>query len=301
MRGAGDESGLVLTELLVAMVMAIVIFGAAVDAFVTFLNGDTHNRAQTQAQDTARTAIDRLASVLRNGMASGTAGSQPVEQYSSSSLVVLIPDPTASLTNNPRGLVHRRYCLNLTDPANELLYRQTAPYDTATNATPPSTAACPDAGWPAANTVVVVSNLVNQLQSPAKPFFTYTTATASSGTYVTDVAMDAVVDTDPTKPPPSTELQSTVTLRNVNHAPNAVLSPCQALNGHAICNASGSSDPDGQTLYYQWYMDGTLLGGQTGYQLDQASLASGSNHTFQVTVTDSGGLSNSATSTLTMP
>jgi hypothetical protein len=47
-------------------------------------------------------------------------------------------------------------------------------------------------------------------------------------------------------------------------------------------------------------MDGSLLG-ETSYRLDKASLAAGSNHTFAVTVSDTGGRTATASQSLHMP
>ena len=71
-------------------------------------------------------------------------------------------------------------------------------------------------------------------------------------------------------------------------------SSCQALsNGHALCDASASVDPDGETLTYSWAMDGSPLSARS-YHLDQSGLASHSTHSFTVTITDRG-LTSSAT------
>ena len=108
------------------------------------------------------------------------------------------------------------------------------------------------------------------------------------------------MDVNTCSDPRATDLQSSVTLRNLNRQPTAGLN-CQATtNGHAICDASSSIDPDGDNLTYSWTMDGSPLSAPT-YRLDQSSLASHSTHSFTVTVTDSGGLTSSATRSITMP
>jgi hypothetical protein len=138
----------------------------------------------------------------------------------------------------------------------------------------------------------VAKNLVNQNLSPAKPLFT--TPTDGSGA-VTDVALDAWVDADTTGGAPASELQSSLTLRNLNHAPVASVVCTPSGNGHVACDASGSTDPDGQTLFYAWKMDGSTLATETGYRLDKSPLTVGSTHTFQVTITDTGGVSSTST------
>jgi prepilin-type N-terminal cleavage/methylation domain-containing protein len=290
-----SQRAFTLVEVLSAMTIATVVLGAGVTAFAGFLTHSTSANNRTDAQDTARLAIDQMAAQLRGAMSSGPAGNQPVESASSYSVVFLSPSPTASLTANALGLMHVRYCLDASSSANQKVWRQTAPYDDGSNAAAPATTGCPSASWP--TRLEVASHLVNQAQTPATPLFT--PSTDSSGN-VSDIAITAAVDADPTTAPPATNLRTSITLRNLNHAPTAALT-CQATgNGHVACDASTSSDPDSQTLTFAWAMDGGTLAG-VSYHIDQASLASGSTHSFQVTVRDSGGLTSTATQSVTLP
>lgn len=290
------EQGISLTEVLVAMSLAVVVFGVAVAAFASFVNQRAQTDRRTESQDQARSAVDRITVELRSAMAAGGAGSQPIQQHSSFDLVFLAPFANASLTANPRGLRHVRLCLDATNANSGRLWRQTAPYTTGSLATAPSTSTCPSAAWPQRD--VIVSNLVNHRESPQKPLFA---ATVDAAGQVTDVALRPVVDVDPGKGKAPTQLRAKVALRNANRPPNATLS-CQGLaNGHAVCDGSGSADPDGEALTYAWTMNGTTLAGEATFRLDQPSLASGSQHTFTITVKDSGGLTATATQTVTMP
>jgi hypothetical protein len=170
---------------------------------------------------------------------------------------------------------------------------QLAPFSTTSQPLPPSTTSCPDAasGWTRKH--LVASNIVNKQQSPVKPFFIRTT---DSGGVVSDIAVDAWVDVDATGGAPASELQSSVTLRNLNHSPVAVVPTCSGSgNGHVICDASASTDPDGQSIFYKWKMDSGSFASGTS-TLDQSGLVSGSTHTFTVQVTDTGGAVSTATS-----
>jgi Tfp pilus assembly protein PilW len=278
------QSGIVLNELLVAMVIGLAVLGAGVTSLTTFLGLNSRNSRQVQAADTARLAVDRLATQMRSAMSANSGTSQPVESASSYDIVFLVPSASASQTNNPRSLLHMRYCLDNTNPNDEALYVQTISYNSATQANPPSMTSCAgNTAW--STSTIVAKNLVNRAQSPAVPMFT--TPTDSSGTY-TDIGVNAMVDADTAKPPPATQLRSSITLRNVNHAPTAKLTCQLPTTGHAICDASGSDDPDGQSLSYTWFVDGTLQSSQTSYRMDIPSLSGGS-HAFLVRVTDSGG------------
>lgn len=290
---ARSERGFTLTELLVALTVSSLILGAAVTAFTGFLTQSTTAEQSANSQDTARNALDQMAIQLRSATSNAATGNQPIEAFSAYNLVWLAPFPGANTTNNPLGLRHIRYCVDSTNPNSEKLWLQTAPFTTTSNRNWPATGSCPASSWPTA--MVVGENLVNVVQNT--PMFV--TPTDSQGN-VTDVSVNALVDVAPDKSPPASSVRTSVTLRNLNHTPNAVISCAAGLTGHALCDASASTDSDNQTLTFAWKVDGANVG-ETSYRLDQSGLASGSTHTFAVTVTDSGGLSSSASQSLRMP
>jgi prepilin-type N-terminal cleavage/methylation domain-containing protein len=295
MKRLRDEAGFALTELLVAMALLGVLFGTSLVVFSAFSNQSRRVDSQSEAQGRARRAVDRMAVQLRSATAGSTTGAQPIEKATSFDLVFTVPTASANLTDNARGVVHMRYCLDASTAANEVLWVQTSPYTTTSSATPPSTTACPSSAW--ANQQRIADHLVNQFISPATPLFI--ARTDSSGN-VLDVAVRALVDFNTSNAPPATNLQSSVALRNLNRQPTADLN-CQALsNGHALCDASASNDPDGDSLNYSWTMDGSPLA-STSYRVDQSPLASHSTHSFTVTVRDTAGLTSSATRSITMP
>jgi hypothetical protein len=87
-----------------------------------------------------------------------------------------------------------------------------------------------------------------------------------------------------------------------NRPPVANAGPAQHVNADANCeglvtlDGSASADPEGDIASYRWYYGGTLLG--SGARL-QVSLAPGS-YLVQLVVTDSGGLTSTATTSVTV-
>lgn len=294
MKRLAREDGFALTELLIAMVLIGVVLGTSLVVFSAFSNQSRRVDRQSKAQNNARRTIDRMVIQLRSATAGSVTGGQPIEKATADDLVFLAPYQSSSAAvDNQRGVVHMRYCLEATTPANGVLWFQTAPYSTG-SPTPPATTACPGTGWTTRQSVA--DHVVNRFGSPTPVF---TTRTDSSGN-VTDVRMNVMVDANTTLDPPPTALRSSVTLRNLNRIPTAALN-CQAsANGHALCDASSSGDPDGDNLTYSWTMDGNPLA-ETSYRLDQPQLASRSTHSFTVMVRDTGGLSSSASQSITMP
>ncbi len=277
------------------MVLAVILFGAAVTTFVEFLDTSTRADQGTQSIETSRNTIERLAAQLRNAQSTGTTGAQPVQTYSDFDLVFLAPSQSgASSTNNPRNLVFHRYCLGNANNKSDILWYQTAPFNSSSQTTSPPLDKCPSTNWP--NRSVAAKNLVNR-SNPVTPLFA---ATVDSTGSVTHMTINARVDLNPNVRPLATELRSKITLRNVNRLPTANVT-CKGLaSGHAVCDASASTDPDGEALTYSWKMGTTALTEKT-YQLDYSPLTSGTRRTFTVTVTDSGGATASASQEVTIP
>jgi prepilin-type N-terminal cleavage/methylation domain-containing protein len=294
-----DQRGFSLIELLVAILLAMIIFGAATTAFVSFLGVSTKTEDQQRAQDAARSTIERLSAHLRNAMTNGSSNAVVSPSSSGFDLIFVTAMPgTATSSTNPRGLTHVRYCLESRgSKKDDRLFFQTAPYSTASTA-PPSTLSCPDTAWSTKH--VFSDHYVNRSQPGAPPLFTYKTDSATPPN-ITGVAMHPILDWAPSRDPIPTELNTSVTLRNLNRVPTAALSCSGLANGHAVCDGSASTDPDGEQLTYLWKMNGSTLSTETSSRLDKYPLTSKATYTFALTVTDAGGLSSTATRSVTIP
>jgi hypothetical protein len=160
----------------------------------------------------------------------------------------------------------------------------------------------------------VADHLVNyQGGQSSGPSTTLFSATPDAQGQYYDVKIAALVDVDPSKPPASTELRSTINLRNTNRAPKPTLTCQGTANKHIVCDASASYDPDGQPLSFKWQQNpcGSYTGsvppntcpwipGQASYTFDSGVQSSGT-HYVTVEATDPWGLFADGQATVTVP
>lgn len=251
MRLAREERGFTLMELLTASALMIVVISATLFTYEHFVTGSNANARQNDAQDTARSATDRLARDLRN-LASPTAW-QPnaVEKADPYDIVFQSVNPVGPPAGQNETNVRRvRYCLNSTNPANEQLWVQWQTWSTADPPAPPSTANCPDSAWPSANNVEVANHITNQVAGKNRALFAYNSTTLAA---INSVRTTLFVDADPTRNPPEATLQTGVFLRNQNQAPTASFTATPLGSHKVLLNGSASTDPEGQDLLYEWY------------------------------------------------
>lgn len=283
MRRERRDAGFTLVELLVTMLVMLVVLGATLTSLEVFTRGQARTSGVNLAQDAAREAVDRISRELRNVAAPGGAGPL-LERMAATDLVVRTFAPAGGLGSRTR------YCLDARDPLRQTLWRQSQTWSTATPPPLPSSAACPDAGWPASTPLA--ENLVAPAGGVAYPF-TYDGASAGA---VTRVGVRLAVQIGPAGTP-ARELASGVTLRNQNRPPVAALSATPTGRGRVLLNGTNSADPDDQTITFAW-RDGTTAIGTTGV-VDYQAPATGT-RTFSLTVTDPGGLTSTATTTVTV-
>lgn len=254
-----DESGVTLVELLIGMVITLAIFGATLTVVSAVSRGAQRTNEHNEAQDVARTYMDRLARQLRN-LASPSIftedyQAQPyaVDSAAPYDLVFRMVDefrPGGSL--NQANVKRVRYCLDATDPSRGKLYQQEQTWiDRASNNPPdlPSLAACPGTGW--TRTMLVSGHVVNRTGGQNRPLFVYNSADLQR---ISQIHADLYVDPTPGRAPVETRLGSGVTLRNQNRVPVAAMVVTPSA-GQLVLNGSASEDPEGMPLTYQWYVD----------------------------------------------
>jgi prepilin-type N-terminal cleavage/methylation domain-containing protein len=300
-----DEQGVTLIELLVAMLISSVVFGATMLIFDGIQ--DNHKRAleANDAEDQARRAIDRTMRDLRNLASPGdfatAAGTLPqsVERNGKYDLIFKAVDDNGGVSAaNPTAVKRVRYCLDTTAPGNSTLYQQTQSAVAFTAAGPAATT-CPStaAGW--TSTRIVAQNVVNTINGADRPVFTYsadsrvlTYDSAADLSATTRIEADLFVDPTPLGSAREVRLSSSVLLRNQNRVPRAAFTA--SVSGRTVkLNASDSEDPESEALFYDWYENGVLIGAGLMFQITYPGAGQ---HTYTLKVHDPAGLEGVATS-----
>jgi len=300
MKRTREQSGFALVEMVVSITLMLIVFGAVMGALEVFQRQSHNDQLRNEAQDNARTVIDRLSHELRN-VASPSAGSAgALEKAGPYDLVFETVNPkTVFGGQNATNQMRVRYCLDASTPSNETLWREWQTWTSVAAPAMPDTSSCPGTAW-GTNTYAVVRNVTNLNGGLNRALFAYGPAGAATTAQIRSVQVDLFVNPSPGNQPGETELTSGIFLRNSLAPPVASFAVSQ-VNGSVQLNGSGSTDPNGQTLSYQWFVDGSATGGTTQqYQFQPGAFASGSTHTFMLTVTNTGGLSNSASQVVTI-
>jgi type II secretory pathway pseudopilin PulG len=246
-----DERGFTLMEMLLASSLMIVVLGATLTVFEQFVTTSDRNTKQNDAQDTARFAIDQMARQLRNLALPTPQSPNSIDVASSYDLVFKTADP---------GRRRVRYCLQTSSPystSNGAVWLETQT-GVAGGADPTLTAAmtasCPaPTGSGSWATKRLVADHVTNKNGADRPIFQFNAPTTTSSK-ITEIHTALFLDVDPTKPPAETRISTGVFLRNQNQAPTAsfTISPGGPLR--FLMNAATSSDPEGRTLSYFWYL-----------------------------------------------
>jgi prepilin-type N-terminal cleavage/methylation domain-containing protein len=293
-----QEHGFTLIEMLVAMSLTAVVFGAVLTVLDVFQRDNGYNNQRNEAQDNARNALDALSRELRNGAAPSSLTPGALEKAEPYSIVFQTIEPiTKALPTGDKNVTNAirvRYCLK-----HETLWKQTRKWEKETAPElPTSKEECPDLADYETD-VQVAQNVVNRRGGKTKtPLFEYAGGTSVSE--ITGVEPDLIVNVNPAHPsfPGETQLKTAIDLRNENRPPVAVFTAKEV--GHIVeLNASQSTDPDGLTLTYEWFDNGEQLSSRSDLT-DTKELTPGSVHTFKLVVTTPSGLKAENATTLTI-
>jgi prepilin-type N-terminal cleavage/methylation domain-containing protein len=303
-RLARSQSGFTLVEVMIAMSLMLVVMGATLAVFTTMERGTRDNQRLADQERSVRVATDLLAKQLRNLASPAGSGpsQQALERANPTDLMFRTVDSTGTPpATNPENLERYRYCLS-----GSTLYAERQGSASWT-ATPPTTASCgPTDGWPGTRKVAA-EGVVNG----ARPVFRYQVSpvpgsyseqsTVTQANFPNDIAIRTELFVDPN--PADSTRESTVTtrvfLRNQNRPPTAKLTAAY-LNNVVTLNASDSTDPENNPLYYQFLDGTTVVQGFSQQAIYTFKGAAGTTHTFSLVVRDIGGLqvtSNSITVT----
>ena len=295
MSQARSQHGFTLIELVVTMALGVVVFGATLSVLDLFQNDHRIDQVRNETQDSARTAIDRLARELRNVSAPSVKEAGALEQAKRYSLtfqtINSTPASKGELEGNVTNAMRVRYCLNNSDPDNEILWRETMRWKTETAPPLPTATACPDlnaSDWE--KTEQLVQHITNRVGGQTRPLYVYGPAGATLPSQITSVEPTIYIDPNPGTQPGETQITSAIYLRNQNRTPIASFTATQVGKHHVYLNASESVDPNGLALSYQWWDNGSQLS-TTAQQYETPELKEGSTHTFKLEVKNPGGLS----------
>jgi prepilin-type N-terminal cleavage/methylation domain-containing protein len=299
MSRAGTEHGFTLIELLVTMAIATIVFGATLSVLDVFQRNNVVDQQRNEVQDNARNAMDQLARQLRNVAAPSAGAPGALLLTKNYSMIFDTVDSGSGYAwgANASHTTMVRYCLNNSNPSNEVLWTQVKRWTTAEGPKEaPATTGCPDVSGSWEGNAQLVQHVTNRIGGrTTKPMFVYSAATAPQ---TASVEADMLLNLNPAQQHPGeTELTSGIGLRNANRPPIASFSVTRINNEFVRLDASASNDPDGLALTYKWWKDGTVLASTA--QVIEPKETAGS-HTYELEVTDPGGLAETSKKTVTI-
>jgi prepilin-type N-terminal cleavage/methylation domain-containing protein len=258
-----DERGFTLIEVLVSSALLIVVLGATLSILDGFHGRNRELNERADAVSRARTQIDQLAREMRN-LASPTYQSpDAIDRAEANDIIFQAVDPSGpAAALNAENVRRVRYCLDTSDPNNGVLWFMSQTW-TADPPPAPTTTACGGgaAGW--SNAQAVAGNVVNGARGV--PVFAFDSAALTD---IHHIQATLWIDTDPGRGAAATSLATGVFLRNQNAGPTATFSITRAGGRRLLLNGSGSTDPEGEALDYQWLDHGEKVGSGATYTYD---------------------------------
>ncbi|HEX4188679.1 MAG TPA: PKD domain-containing protein [Solirubrobacteraceae bacterium] len=291
------EGGSTLLELLVSMTIAAVVFGATLTLLEVFQRNNTVDLQRNELQDNARNGMDQIIRQLRNVAApsAGAAGALLVtKKYS---MIFDTIDSTSGYAwgQNTSHTMMVRYCLNNSNNEDEVLWMQVKRWKEAEGPkTAPAPTTCPDLSGYWESSRQVTDHITNRIGGEPRELFKYSATTTPQ---TDSLEVDMYLNLTPGRPHPGeTRLTSGVALRNANRPPIVAFTVTQ-VNEFVRLDGSASYDPDGLALTYKWSKDGTPLSSTA--QVVEVKETQGP-HTYELEVTDPGGLAEKKSETVTI-
>jgi prepilin-type N-terminal cleavage/methylation domain-containing protein len=316
------QDGFTMIELLVAMVLALVVFDATLTILDSFMRQSAAATKRFDAQDQARLAVDRIVRNLRN-VASPLTTPKLLERATPYDLVFqTIGTPSGA---NASGVERVRYCVpqdtSSGSASQEELIAQTQTWTTSTPAADPwtsdptQTIACPDLTFaPAAGQpvyTVAAQSVMNRYQQTASyPSFSFNngldgnSVAASDLPQISTIQVSLRVNPTPSLTGATTQIQSSAYLRNKQHAPVAQFTYAATGGGGVILNAGPSYSPDNEQLSYSWACTSSPCPGASALAIASNGLVSwqpgAGTYTVALTVTDQTGVQTTTSQQVTV-
>ena len=296
------DDGFTLIELVVAMGLALVIFGAVVFLFTGFLHDTTYSQARDDGQDNARSMIDRLSRELRDAATPTVGQAGLLEKATYSDLVFQTVSPTTGVGTGSANQIRVRYCLaqNTNPNQDSVLWRQT---ETTVGTVVPDTTTCPSSSNSWTTTTAELSDVANTTSDQLFCYSARCSDPVPATSQIKEVEVQLFINPNVGHSQPgTTELTSGIYLRNELSTPTCSPLPTASVSGpDVILNGSSCSDPNGQTLTYKWYtgtgcVSTNAISGATTQQYTAGPYTTGT-YSFSMQVTDTAGLSSSCTQT----
>jgi prepilin-type N-terminal cleavage/methylation domain-containing protein len=316
------HDGFTLVELLVAMMISLIVFGAALTILESYLRQSSAAAKRLDAQDQARLAVDRIVRDLRN-VSSPLTTPKLLERATPYDVVFqTIGTPSGA---NVSGIQRVRYCVPQDTSAGsagqERLTAQTQTWRTSTPAAnpwtsdPSQTIACPDLTFaPAAGdpvyTVLAQAVMNRYQQTSAYPVFSFNNGLDANSVAAADLPLISTIQINlRVNPTPSlsgatTQIRSAAYLRNKQHAPVAQFTYTATGNGGVILNAGQSYSPDNEQLSYAWACTSSPCPAAGTLSIASNGLVSwkpgAGTYTVELTVTDQTGVQTTTTQQVTV-
>jgi prepilin-type N-terminal cleavage/methylation domain-containing protein len=292
------QHGFTLVEVLVTTALSLVVFGAMLSVLDVFGRDNRLDQLRNETQDNARSAVDSLSRQLRNVAApgSGTPGALLVTKNYSMIFDTIDTNSSYAWEKNAAHMMTVRYCLQNKEPSNEVLWYQVRRWHTAEPPLLPSPTKCPDeeTGFWEGSPRRLVTYLTNRIGG-SRPLFEYSAATAPQ---TASVEVNMFLNVAPTQIP-ETQLTSGIGLRNANRPPVAEFTATEINGGYVRLDGSASADPDGLALTLKWTKDGVPIE-STSEIYETPKPESRTSHTYELEVTDPGGLKSNISKTITV-